>query len=101
MSTDIPGTPRTFVTYTGVKLPFRLVNELSAAEVDNRNTYFVGYYDGERINGLRKMVYGSIELEHHYSYHANGQLAQARIVDIDEEETVLCFDEAGQPLDAA
>ena len=26
--TDKPGTPRYFVTYTGIKMPFKLVNEL-------------------------------------------------------------------------
>jgi len=89
---------RFFVTYTGVKLPFRLVNELQASEVENRNTYFHGYFDDQdRLIGFDKLAYGEIELTHRYSYHDNGQLKQAEITDIDGEITILEFDVAGSP----
>ncbi|HEX5363131.1 MAG TPA: DUF6156 family protein [Gallionella sp.] len=92
------GAPRFFVTYTGIKLPFRLIDELQASAVENRNTYFRGYFDArQRITGFDKLAYGEVELTHRYSYHDNGQLQQAEINDIDGETTVLEFDADGTP----
>jgi hypothetical protein len=92
------GTPRFFVTYTGVKLPFKLVNELQASEVENRNTYLKGYFDTQdRLTGFDKLAYGEIELVHRYTYHDNGKLSAAEITDIDGETTMLIFDVAGNP----
>jgi Family of unknown function (DUF6156) len=90
--------PRFFVSYTGVKLPFKLVNELQAGEVENRNTYFQGYYDTQdRLTGFDKLAYGEIELVHRYNYHTNGKLNTAEITDIDGETTLLIFDAEGNP----
>jgi hypothetical protein len=92
------GTSRFFVTYTGVKLPFKLINELQASEVENRNTYFTGYFDAqERLTGFDKLAYGEIELMHRYEYHDNGRLSVAEITDIDGEVTTLMFDTNGNP----
>jgi len=92
------GTPRFFVTYSGVKLPFNLVSELQEQEVQNRNTYFIGYFDGQdRLSGFDKLAYGDIELKHRYTYHANGRLSSAEITDIDGEVTLLVFDAEGNP----
>lgn len=92
------GTHRFFVTYSGVKLPFKLVNELQPHEVENRNTYFRGYFDEhERISGFDKLAYGEIELQHRYTYHGNGKLSAAEITDIDGEVTMLVFDTEGSP----
>lgn len=89
---------RYFVTYTGIKLPFKLVNELQTGEVANRNTYFVGYFDGlDRLTGFDKLAYGEIELQHRYTYHDNGRLSAAEITDIDGEVTMLVFDTEGSP----
>jgi hypothetical protein len=93
--TEARGTPRCFVTYTGVKLPFKLVNELQPNEVQNRNTYFCGYFDGDRLLGFDKYAYGEIELAHRYSYRDNGKLSGAEITDIDGETTLLEFDAEG------
>ncbi|MDT4329224.1 DUF6156 family protein [Methylomonas sp. MED-D] len=92
---------RYFISYSGVKLPLKLVNELpDASHLENRNTYFRGFFDGdERLLLLEKLVYGDVELRHQYSYHGNGTLSQAEITDVDGEITVLSFDEAGQALD--
>lgn len=98
MTDTAPGECRHFLTYSGVKLPFKLVTPLTAAEVDNRNTFFKGYYDGERLLGFDKMVYGEIELAHRYTYRADGSLEQAQISDIDGEVTVMAFDAAGNPV---
>jgi len=90
-------TTRFFVTYTGVKLPFKLVNELQAAEVENRNTYFRGLFDGQgRLNGFDKLAYGEIELMHRYSYRDDGKLSTAEITDIDGEVTLLTFAAEGK-----
>jgi hypothetical protein len=92
------GNPRFFVTYTGVKLPFKLVNELQAAEVENRNTYFQGYFDAhDRLTGFDKIAYGEIELAHRYTYRSSGKLSAAEITDIDGETTMLVFDTEGSP----
>lgn len=89
---------RYFVTYTGVKLPFKLVNELQAGEVENRNTYFTGYFDTQdRLTGFDKLAYGEIELMHRYCYHDNGRLSSAEITDIDGEVTMVLFDVEGKP----
>lgn len=99
MTDTIPGTCRHFVTYSGVKLPFNLVNPLDDHQLGNRNTFFRGYFDGdERLMGLEKVVYGEIELVHRYEYHPHGPLKRAEITDVDGEVTVLEFDERGEPV---
>jgi hypothetical protein len=86
-------TTRFFVTYTGVRLPFKLVNELRAGEVENRNTFCLGYFDAQdRLTGFDKLAYGKIELAHRYTYHGNSRLSAAEITDIDGETTLLIFD---------
>lgn len=90
---------RYFVSYSGVKLPLKLVNELQDSDRDNRNTYFRGIYaDNQRLVLLEKLIYGEVELRHCYSYHANGALSEAEITDADAEVTVLRFDEQGRVL---
>jgi hypothetical protein len=92
-------TERIFVSYSGVKLPLKLVNELLSDERDNRNTYFLGIYDADgRLIRCEKRVYGEIELLHHYQYHANGVLQLAEITDADGEITVLQFDSNGRTI---
>lgn len=89
---------RYFVAYSGVKLPFNLVSELQDHEVQNRNTYFRGYFDEQqRLIGFDKLAYGEVELTHRYIYRIDGKLAAAEIVDIDGEKTVLEFDAEGEP----
>ncbi len=95
MSADY--TTRYFTTYSGVRLPLKLTNELPAGGLDNRNTYFRGQFDAEeRLRVLEKIVYAELELRHAYDYHANGVLRQATITDVDGEVSVLTFDESGQ-----
>lgn len=88
-----------FTSYTGVKLPFKLVNPLAGQDVENRNTFFLGYFDSaERLTGFDKMVYGELELAHRYDYHASGRLRRAEITDIDGEVTVLDYAEDGSAI---
>lgn len=90
-----------FTTYTGVRLPLKLVGRLSEAEISNRNTFIRARFDGDdRLVHLEKCVYGEVALGHAYDYHANGSLKRAEIVihDEDEEVTVLEFDETGAAL---
>lgn len=90
---------RYFITYSGVKLPLKLVSPLEDAELQNRNTFFRGYFDPrDRLMLCQKMVYGEIELEHRYDYYDSGALQQAEITDADGEVTLLLFDEAGAPI---
>jgi hypothetical protein len=50
-------TCRYFVTYTGIKLPFKLVNPLTEADIHNRNTFLRAYFDdAERLIGFQKVT---------------------------------------------
>jgi len=99
MSEALAGERRYFLTYSGVKLPFKLSSPLEPSQVENRNTYFVGYYDGEgRLTGFHKMVYGEVELTHRYTYDETGTLRRAEVSDIDEEVTLLEFDQDGRTI---
>ncbi|AOV17034.1 hypothetical protein BJI67_08160 [Acidihalobacter aeolianus] len=91
-----------FTSYTGVTLPLKLVNPLDDSALDNRNTYFRGYFDGDdRLILCQKVVYGEVELEHRYEYHPNGQLQRAGIKIFDEDsESVMLFDEDGTRIDS-
>lgn len=92
---------RYFISYSGVKLPLKLVNELpDESHLENRNTYFRGYFDtDQRLLLLEKLVYGDIELRHRYRYYPNGVLADAEITDADGEIDVLRFDENGTAIE--
>ena len=90
---------RFFVSYTGVKLPLKLVNPIEADALSNRNTFMRAYFnDAGLLMGFDKMVYGEVELAHRYVYHANGILKQAEIVMRDEDTVTLCFDDGGSLL---
>ena len=97
MATETPNC-RYFVSYSGVSLPFKLVNELQEADLANRNTFFLGFYDGQdRLIRCEKRVYGEQELLHCYEYHDDGALKKAEITDADGELTILTFDLEGKP----
>lgn len=99
MTEDHPRECRYFVTYTGVKLPSRLVNPLEAGDMENRNTFIRGYFDAEgRLTGFQRVVYGEVELEHKYAYHDNGALRQAEVSRAGDDVTVVHFDREGKPL---
>ncbi len=92
---------RFFVTYTGVKLPFKLVEPIEAEALTHRNTFIRAYFDeAGQLSGFDKMVYGEIELAHRYQYHANGSLRRAEVT-MDEETVILTYDEAGAQLTEA
>lgn len=78
---------RYFLTYRGVRLPLQLAEELSEAEVRNRNTFFTARYDAQgRITEIDKCVYGEVEMTHRYTWdEASGQLRQA-VIQVGEED---------------
>jgi hypothetical protein len=87
MNQDI--TRRYFVSYSGIKLPLKLVNEISEQALHNRNTYFCGHFEAnDRLVRCQKIVYGEIESEHVYSYYNDGTLKQAEITEDDETRVV-------------
>lgn len=91
---------RHFITYSGVKLPLKLVTPLTESELQNRNTFFRGYFDStDKLLLCEKLVYGEVELEHRYRYFENGVLQEAEITDADGEVTVMTFDETGKLID--
>jgi hypothetical protein len=97
MSDDVFGDLRYFLATSGVKLPLKLVNQIESTALTNRNTYIRAWYDGsERLLRFEKLVYGDIELSHVYDYDADGRLRRAEILMLDEDPTVLHFDENGQ-----
>jgi len=96
VSDENTGAWRYFLSYTGVKLPLTMVTPLEEAQTRNRNTFFSTQFDNqERLVLCRKIVYGEMEFEHRYCYHANGTLARAEITDDDDETQVLEFDTNG------
>jgi hypothetical protein len=91
--------PRFFVSYTGVKLPFNLVNPIAGEALSNRNTYIRAYFnEAGALACFEKVVYGEVELAHRYEYHDNGSLKLAEISLPEEEPLFMCFDEAGARL---
>jgi hypothetical protein len=90
---------RYFVSYSGVKLPFNLVNAIAPDALSNRNTFIRAWFDrAGMLRGFEKLVYGEVELSHRYEYHGNGRLQRAEIVMLDEEPVAMSFDEAGSQL---
>jgi hypothetical protein len=90
---------RFFVSYSGVRLPFNLVNAIEPGALSNRNTFIRAYFDkAGTLSGFDKVVYGEVELSHRYEYHGNGRLRRAEIVMLDEEPAALSFDETGSPI---
>lgn len=90
---------RYFTSYSGVRLPLKLIGPLEDGEIRNRNTYIRATFDTDgRLAKVEKALYGDITLTHSYAYHANGVLARAEIdiPDEDEDPTVLAFDDQGQ-----
>jgi hypothetical protein len=86
---------RYFVSYTGVKLPVKLVNPLELADLSNRNTFIRAFYDEhERLLGFEKMVYGAVEISHRYEYYPDGVLKRAEIT-MDGDVTELNYDATG------
>lgn len=95
METKASQSLRYFTTYTGVALPFRLVNPIEEAELANRNTFIRASFDESgALIAFDKIVYGEIELSHRYAYDENGTLVGAEIVMPEEEPVVLRFDGA-------
>jgi hypothetical protein len=83
---------RYFTSYSGAKLPLKLVGELDESDRRNRNTYFRGGFNAaDQLLTCEKIVYGEVELRHDYRYHPDGKLAQAEIDDGSGETTVLDY----------
>jgi hypothetical protein len=95
MSTESGSSLRYFTTYTGVALPFRLVNPIDESELANRNTYIrASFNEDGAIVAFEKIVYGEIELSHRYEYNESGDLMSAEIIVPEEEPVILRFDAA-------
>ncbi|MFZ2312720.1 MAG: DUF6156 family protein [Methylobacter sp.] len=87
---------RYFVSYSGVKLPLKLVNEITEASLNNRNTYYRGYFNAQdRMLLCQKVVYGEVESEHQYQYYDDGVLKSAQITE-DDEVREIRFNELGE-----
>jgi len=87
---------RYFVTYSGVALPLKFVNEIEPDALRNRNTYYCVYYDKSgRVMEFEQFSYGAVELAHHYEYHDNGALRRVEILMPEEDPLIKCFDEQG------
>jgi hypothetical protein len=93
MSTDTePTSCRYFLTYRGAGLPLTLAEELTEADLRNRNTWFEAHYDSaNRLIAIDKKVYGDVEMQHRYDYNPDGQLIRATVRIGDEDEMVREF----------
>lgn len=84
---------RHYVSYSGIKLPLKLITPLDAESLDKRITYFRGYYNAqEQLVAIEKVVYGEIEFEHRYDYYPDGRLKSAELREADEAPRVLQFE---------
>lgn len=84
---------RHYVSYSGVKLPLKLITPLDDESLDKRITYFRGYYNAqEQLVAIEKVVYGEIEFEHRYDYYPDGRLKSAELREEDEAPRVLQFE---------
>lgn len=84
---------RHYVSYSGVKLPLKLITPLDGESVDKRITFFRGYYNAqEQLVAVEKVVYGEIEFEHRYDYYPDGRLKSAELREPEEAPRVLSFD---------
>ncbi len=89
---------RYFVSYSGIKLPLKLVNELTPSCLNNRNTYYRGYFDDQdKILLCQKVVYNEVESEHQYHYYDNGVLKLAQITE-DDEVREIHFNASGEMM---
>ena len=87
---------RYFVSYSGIKLPLKLVNEITEDSLNNRNTYYRSRFDGQdRMLLCQKIVYGEVESEHRYQYYENGILKHAQLIE-DDEGREIHFNESGE-----
>lgn len=93
-------TTRFFVTYSGVKLPLKLVDPLDETQVDNRNTYMRATYDDkDRLIAAEKLVYGEVELSHRYEYQDDSTtLARAEVKALDGDTQVVTFGPDGRAV---
>jgi Family of unknown function (DUF6156) len=102
MVEETPECCRFFVSYSGVKLPFNLVNPIDEGALSNRNTFIRAYFNkAGALTSFEKVVYGEVELAHRYEYHDNGTLKSAEIIMLEEEPVVMSFDETGVQLSEA
>jgi hypothetical protein len=85
MNQEQPSEFRYFVSYSGIKLPLKLVNEITEDSLNNRNTYYRSRFDDQgRMILCQKVVYGEVESEHQYRYDDDGVLKYAQITEDDE-----------------
>lgn len=83
---------RHFVSYSGMKLPLKLVEPIAEGGLGNRNTWFRAEYDAqERVIAIDKVVYGEVGFAHRYAYADDGRLVRAEITDAEGETTSLEF----------
>jgi len=83
---------RYFLTYSGVKLPLALTQELAPDALAHRNTYLQADYDERgRMVRCQKLVYGDIEMTHVYEWDAQDRLVRATIAIGDEEPQLMVF----------
>jgi hypothetical protein len=96
MNQEQPIEFRYFVSYSGIKLPLKLVNEITEDSLNNRNTYYRSRFDAQdRMLLCQKIVYGEVESEHQYQYYPGGGLKSARITE-DDEVREIHFNEPGE-----
>jgi YD repeat-containing protein len=76
---------RYFISYSGIKLPLNLVNEINLEQLHNRNTFYRAAYDEQgRMILCQKVIYSEVDTQHEYAYDTNGNLIFARVTEGDE-----------------
>lgn len=76
---------RYFISYSGIKLPLNLVNEITSEQLHNRNTFYRAAYDElGRMILCQKVIYSEVDTQHDYKYDAGGNLIFARVTEGEE-----------------
>ncbi len=84
---------RHYAAYTGARLPLKPITRIDDCEIQQRNTYFRGYYDDRScLVALEKVAYGEVEFKHRYSYHADGRIKAVELLARFEAPRVMRFD---------
>ncbi|SER00705.1 hypothetical protein SAMN03080615_03561 [Amphritea atlantica] len=81
-----------YLSYSGIKLPLKLVGPLELSEIENRNTFFASIEDDQgRVTEIAKVVYNEIELHHHYRYHDDDQSLVEAVITADGETHTIQY----------
>jgi len=86
-----------YLGFSGYNHPVRAKQRVSEEEAKKHEAYYVASFDRDRkLLNFEKHLHGEVVFEYAYSYHPNGVLMLAEIVDREGQMTTQHFDESGR-----